>query len=154
MATSARPRLAPAELPGRPDAEAELARRFYAGRRSHAAILHLDRWSQVESHFGAQAGARLLEAVATHLEEWMQPSDRLYRWSGATLLLVVDRDTRSAATAASLRRHLAAIPPLTLGPAVLRIGCSTALFALDDSPSPALLARRIELHLGTAVPGC
>lgn len=150
MATPVRACLTATELPGRADAEAELLTRFYSGHRCYAAIVTVQLLELVEQHFGTMAADACLSATAVRLSRLLQSQDRMYRWSGATLLLLLDRQAMLAAVAAEVRNNLRGLQPLRLESSAVTLRCASSLFLLDDFAAPALLLGKIELAVATA----
>jgi GGDEF domain-containing protein len=153
MATPARSRLVASELPGRVEAEADLRARFYADRGCYAAVILVDRLELIDRHFGAAAAERCLMAVASQLSRLLRPRDRFYRWSGPTFLALLDRTAPLSVVSAEVREYLAKLPLIRLENSVLRLTCSSSIFAVDDLQSPVALTGRIELFLGTVHAG-
>ncbi len=149
MATPARARLVATELPGRVEAEADLRSRLYGERRCYAAMVTVQRLELVQRHFGVAAGELCLATVAARLARILQCRDRLYRWSGATLILLLDRPTALKAVSSELRECLRSLSLVRVENSALRVECGRTLFPLEDFTSPASLLRKIELSVAT-----
>lgn len=150
MATPARACLTVTELPGRVEAEAELRSRFYSGRRCYAAIVTVQHLELVERYFGTMAAGSCLSAAAARLSSLLHSHDRMFRWSGATLLLLLDREAILAAVAAEVRNNLRALQPLRLESSAVTLRCASSVFLLDDVAAPSLLPGKIELSVASA----
>ena len=78
-------------LPGRPVAEAALARVGQEGSQVYAAIMVLDRLQALNARFGREVGDEVLASFTSLVQTNLRAEDTLFRWGGPTLLALMPR---------------------------------------------------------------
>jgi GGDEF domain-containing protein len=78
-------------VPERSEAETALVAAARENRRLFAVIFVVERVSLVNSRFGYAAGDQVLHFFAQHLVQGFSSADKLFRWSGPSFLLLMER---------------------------------------------------------------
>jgi GGDEF domain-containing protein len=94
----------PSGVSERQEAEAALVAAAKENRRVFAVIFLVERVSLVNSRFGYAVGDQLLQFFAEHLVQNFSSSDKLYRWSGPSFLLLMERRESSEKVRAEILR--------------------------------------------------
>jgi GGDEF domain-containing protein len=79
------------KLPGREAAQAMVKRVAAETGRKYMTVMVFDRIQSVNARFGYEAGNQILAALARYVETKLQPTDTLFRWSGPTLVAIMQR---------------------------------------------------------------
>jgi GGDEF domain-containing protein len=129
-------KLSLAQLPGRAEAEERLQEAARSGAPPCAVAVAVDQYAQIASHFGPAAADQALEHVAVRV-----PAARLYRWTGGSLLILLETE----ASAGLLLSRLPDCYTVRLGADghAAEVAFSVRARAFPAEPAPAM-ARRID----------
>jgi diguanylate cyclase (GGDEF)-like protein/PAS domain S-box-containing protein len=78
-------------LPARAQAEQALELAIRRRRRTFAAMVTVDRFEALRSRFGNTVADEVLLFMSLHLAQDLAAGDRLFRWSGPSFLILLDR---------------------------------------------------------------
>jgi len=90
-------------LPDRFEAEKSIGERFGEGRGLFAAIFTLQRLPAINARFGYAVGDRMLLVEAQFLARQF-PRDRLFRWTGPSILVLLERPASTEAVRSEVGR--------------------------------------------------
>jgi len=91
-------------VPERSEAEAALMAAAKENRRVFAAIFVVERVSLVNSRFGRAVGDQLLHFFAQYLVQNFSAADKLFRWTGPSFLLLMERRESNEKVRAEIMR--------------------------------------------------
>lgn len=129
-------KLSLAELPGRSEAEERMEEAARSGAPLCAVALAVDHYAQIASHFGPALGDQALESLAARL-----PAARLYRWTGGSLLVLLETPASAGLLLNSLPERCTV--RLGAGDQAVEISFSLRGGAFPAEPAPEF-ARRID----------
>lgn len=133
-------------LPQRHAAEAALSHASQSGGRSYAAVLVLDRLQALNARFGRSVGDEVLVAFSSMVKKKLSVEDQLFRWSGPTLLAVLQRRGTIEGVRAEIARVVEAKMEHTIETGsrsiLIPIGARWAVFPM--MAAPRLLHHRID----------
>jgi diguanylate cyclase (GGDEF)-like protein len=143
-------------LPMRDAAEASLMERCASGKKGYVALMMVDRIQTYNARFGRKVGDDVLVHFAQFLREALPAKDSLFRWTGPTVVALLDRQIEAEDVRAEVRRIVERIPEFTVRTdsrtAMLPIAARWGVFPL--MPAFRLLIQRIEMftavHSNTA----
>jgi GGDEF domain-containing protein len=141
-------------LPSRADAEDAItqARR---NANQYVAILPIDRYSLIQSRFGADSADRVASFTATHCSQHLQPGDRLFRWNTNAFVLLVERSTPADTVRSEIHRWASLKLELTLEhhgrELLLPISSSWVSFPASEGRSRDALVEKIDAFLNNHV---
>jgi diguanylate cyclase (GGDEF)-like protein len=95
-------------LPGRPAAERCIAELASGAGRFYAAVFVVDRVQMVNQRFGAAVGDKMIIAFAEYLQQNLSKTDRCFRWSGPSLLVMLEGNSSHTAVRSCVQRLLPA----------------------------------------------
>jgi diguanylate cyclase (GGDEF)-like protein len=122
-------------LPMRRAAESALLRVAEGGISAVAVVFLVKRLKQVNSRYGYEAGDGLLAKLAAHLKSGVRPEEGMYRWSGASFLGIITRNTHFEI----IRRSIAMLIASTPGYEITSAGRSAIIpVALDWTSFPVI----------------
>ena len=78
-------------LPGRVQAERAVAQTIHRRARAFAAAIAIDRFETIQHRFGPSAADEVLLFMSLHLARELEAGDRLFRWSGPSFLVLMER---------------------------------------------------------------
>jgi len=137
-------------LTGLPDAgfaTAALNALWNRRQRSWLAAFSLERMESVSVRFGAEAGEQMLVILARHLTQLLRPGDQLFRWRGACLLMLVERNLPEPLVAAELARaapvRLESALTVRGREAMVPVSAAWSLFSLGAMSNIEELFRRV-----------
>lgn len=135
MPTSAKACPAVQEIPGRSNAEKALAAAHRSGRRSFsfAVIFLADQLPQILEEGDYETADRALLAFCQQLVRALPPNARVYRWSGTSLVVLLE----SHATGKALEWEIGRLPVIG----------ARQLFPLADSTTPDQACREMDLFV-------
>lgn len=129
-------KLSLAELPGRAEAERRIEEAARSGSPLCTVALAVDQYAQIASHFGPAVADQALETVAARL-----PASRLYRWTGGSLLVLLETPASAGFLLNSLPDRSTA--QLGAGGQAGQVSFSLRAKAFPAEPVPEM-ARRID----------
>lgn len=141
-------------LPSRADAEDAITQA--RGKTNHfLAILPIDRFSLIQSRFGADSADRVAAFSATHFSEHLQPGDRLFRWGTNAFVLLLERAAPADTVRSEVSRWASQKLELTLEhhgrEILLPISSSWVSFPATDGRSRDALVEKIDAFLNNHV---
>ncbi len=149
MIAASAPKLSLGNLPGRPMAEEYIAKALRSGLPLCPVALTVDVYPTITDHFGPAGGDAALAAVARAL-----PAAQLFRWTGATLVVMLD----TLDAACLLLGGLPDLYSVKSGDGTDLIGVPfsvrTGAFPARLSDSAADLARRIDRWVAAPYSRC
>jgi len=135
------------QLPGRVDAEDDLARARQRGK-GYVAVLPVDGLELVNQRFGPEAMDTVVRFFAEYLREHLVEGDRLYRWCPGAFLACVERQEAADTVRAELARYASAKLELALAhhgkEILLPLRSTWVLFAAGEGRSLAALTGKID----------
>ncbi len=127
------------------------------GRKTFAVIFVIERLDLINARFGHAVGDQMLLFYCQHLAQSFSSADKLFRWSGPSVLAVLERD----AALGNVRDEVTRIASKRLSKTV-QVGARAVLLpvaahwtvfsALDIRPLPMLI-HNIDTFLGTSAGG-
>ena len=154
MAATTSHRTGPASgVPERSEAEAALVLAARENRRVFAVIFAVERVNLVNSRFGYAVGDQLLHFFAQHLVQNFSAADKLFRWSGPSFLLLMERRESNEKVRAEITRVTSQRLTTTI-----QVGARSVLLpvAANWAMFPVLEIRPVQLlfqHLDSFVHG-
>jgi diguanylate cyclase (GGDEF)-like protein len=98
-------------LPGRAQAEQALVQAVRRRARAFVAVISVDRFKTIQSRFGAEAADEVLLFMSLHLAQELSSCDRLFRWTGPSFLMLLER----LHPLEDVRREIARLTTVKLG---------------------------------------
>jgi diguanylate cyclase (GGDEF)-like protein len=128
-------------------AEAAIASRCESNKTSYVAVMMVERLHLYNTRFGRAVGDDLLRYFAETVRKSLPPRDILFRWTGPTLVAVLDRACSIEDARLELKRILDKIPTKTIETetrlATLSMASRWGVF--PTTPAHKLLIRNIDM---------
>lgn len=141
-------------LPSRADAEDAITQARRKGNH-FLAILPIDRFSLIQSRFGADSADRVAAFTATHFSQNLQPADRLFRWSSNAFVFLAERTTPADTVRSEISRWASQKLELTLEhhgrEILLPISSSWVSFPAAEGRSRDALFEKVDAFLNNHV---
>ena len=131
-------------LPGRYQAEERMGEAVRSGMPLCPVALAVDSYPVIVGHFGHQGGDEAMELVAVRL-----PAAHLYRWTAATLLVLLETPDMSRLLLNALPDRYTAKLSAEDGMVEVPYSARSKVFAAKPAESASELARRIDRWVAT-----
>jgi GGDEF domain-containing protein len=141
-------------LPGRAAAEAALKEAAQSSRQFFAVVIVANRVQLINARFGYATGDQVLRAVCKQVQTGISAEDHLFRWSGPSVLAVLERP----GPVEFVRKEMGQITA-TKGQELVNLGTRTILLPVSASwtvfpmlASACLMISEIEHFVASQVP--